>query len=91
MRKYLNSILRGLVKDGKTILMNSANFFGWSESLTLNKDPSHLDHLNDDRCVRCGGPTVFDQENTTKRGLTETAVYICACCGEPHIRIVEFD
>jgi len=52
---------------------------------------SHIDHQNDDRCVRCGGKLVFDEELTTRRGGTEWAAYICSCCGEEHHKLTVLD
>lgn len=44
-------------------------------------DLFYIDHLNDDRCIMCGGRLIFDHEVTTRRGSTESAMFRCLSCG----------
>ncbi len=75
----------------KITSMSNYNYSGWLGKWTKKGTQFLTDHLNDDRCVKCGGKLLFDQELTTRRGYTEFALFICTCCGEEHERMVVLD
>lgn len=91
MKQFVRSIERSLGKLGKIISKSKRAFCGWFGRWMEKGDLYLTDHLNDDRCVECGGKLVFDEELTTRKGYSETVTYICTCCGKEHVRIAEFD